>query len=119
MTRIQFITLVVCIALLAYVTRLVIKGKLRVEYSIFWILVSLLLVLFTFWKTGFELIARKLEVYEAPNLIFTVAIFTVFVYLLHLSVVNTKLQKSNKKLAQEIAILNQKIKSEKKNEKVI
>ncbi|MFM7023116.1 MAG: DUF2304 domain-containing protein [Flavobacteriales bacterium] len=114
MTRIQIITLLACIVLLSYVSRLVLKGKLRVEYSIFWIVISVLLVVFTFWTTGFEMLADELEVYEAPNLIFTVAIFIVFIYLLHLSVVNSKLQKANKKLTQEIALLNQKIDAQKK-----
>lgn len=117
MTRIQIITLITSVILLTYISRLVLKGKLRVEYSIFWVSISALLVLFTFWTAGFEMLAKMLEVYEAPNLIFTVAIFTIFIYLLHLSVVNSKLQKSNKKLAQEMALLNQKLNSEKQNEK--
>ena len=79
----------------------------------------MLLVVFTFWTSGFELLAKTMEVYEAPNLIFTVAIFTIFIYLLHLSIVNSKLQQSSKKLVQEIALLNQKLKEKEHDEKNI
>ncbi|MFZ9955071.1 MAG: DUF2304 domain-containing protein [Flavobacteriales bacterium] len=111
MTKIQAITTIVSILLLVYVFRLIIKGKLRIEYSLFWIGTTLTLVIFAFWTKGLELLAKKLEVYEAPNLVFTAAIFSIFIYLLHLSVVNSKLQRNNKKLAQEIALLNEQLKN--------
>ena len=57
--------------------------------------------------------AKFVGVYEAPNLIFTIAIFAVFVYLIHLSKVVSKLHEQNKTLIQELTLLNEKIKNEK------
>jgi hypothetical protein len=109
MVKIQIIAIAVSLLFLLYIVRLIIKGKLREEYSIVWIVCTIVLILFSFWRNGLEIIARLLGVYEAPNLVFTGAIFAIFIYLLHLSVVVSKLHKQNKQLAQEIALLKEKM----------
>ncbi len=108
MVRIQIIAIAASVLFLSYIARLIIKGKLREEYSIVWIVCTIVLVLFSFWRNGLEIIAHTLGVFEAPNLVFTGAIFAIFIYMLHLSVVVSKLQSQNKQLAQEIALLKEK-----------
>ncbi len=113
MPRIQTIAIIVSLLFLGYVIKLILKGKLRVEYSIFWIVTTAVLSIFSFWRDGFEKIAEFVGVYEAPNLIFTIAIFAIFVYLIHLSKVVSKLHEQNKTLIQELTLLSEKIKNEK------
>ena len=109
MAKIQIIAIATSLLFLLYIIRLIIKGKLREEYSIVWIVCTVVLILFSFWRDGLEIMANILGVYEAPNLIFTGAIFAIFIYLLHLSVVVSKLQSQNKQLAQDIAMLKEKM----------
>jgi predicted ATP-grasp superfamily ATP-dependent carboligase len=45
--------------------------------------------------------------------VFTGAIFAILIYLLHLSVVVSKLQEQNKTLAQEMALLREEIRKKK------
>ncbi len=116
MPRIQIITIILSVLLLLFIARLIIKGKLREEYAIVWILSTLLLIIFSFWREGFDTISNFLEVYSPPNLIFTGAIGAVLIYLLHLSVVVSKLQEQNKRLTQELANMRaQQQTDEKKN----
>jgi hypothetical protein len=103
MPRIQIITIILSILLLLFIARLIIKGRLREEYAIVWIFSTLFLVIFSFWREGFETISHFLQVYDPPNLIFTAAIAAILIYLLHLSVVVSKLQDQNKRLTQELA----------------
>jgi len=110
MVKIQIIAIAVSLLFLLYIIRLIIKGKLREEYSIVWIACTVLLIVFSFWRDGLEIMAHLVGVYEAPNLVFTGAIFAIFIYLLHLSVVVSKMQNQNKQLAQEIALLKEKMK---------
>ena len=105
MAKIQIVAIAVSLLFLFYIVRLIIKGKLREEYSIVWIVCTIVLIVFSFWRNGLEVIANTLGVYEAPNLVFTGAIFAILIYLLHLSIVVSKLHSQNKQLAQEIAIL--------------
>lgn len=110
MAKIQIIAIAVSLLFLIYIIRLIIKGKLREEYSIVWIACTALLILFSFWRDGLDVMAHVMGVYEAPNLVFTAAIFAIFIYLLHLSVVVSKLHNQNKKLAQEITLIKEKMK---------
>ena len=105
MVKIQLIAITVSLCFLLYIVRLIIKGKLREEYSFIWIVCTVILIAFSFWRNGLEIIANLLGVYEAPNLVFTGAIFAILIYLLHLSIVVSKLHAQNKQLAQEIALL--------------
>ena len=109
MARIQIIAIAISISFLLYIVRLIIKGKLREEYSIVWIVCTVILVLFSFWRNGLDVVSNLLGIYSPPNLVFTAAIFAIFIYLLHLSVVVSKLQSQNKQLAQDIALLKQKL----------
>ena len=105
MIKIQIIAIAVSLMFLLYIVRLIIKGKLREEYSIVWIVCTVVLIVFSFWRNGLEIIANILGVYQAPNLVFTGAIFAILIYLLHLSIVVSKLHSQNKQLAQDIALL--------------
>lgn len=110
MARIQILAIIVSVAFLLYIGRLIVKGKLREEYAIVWIVSTLLLVVFSFWRNGLEVIASTLGIYEAPNMVFTAAIFLILIYLLHLSVVSSRLHGQNKTLSQEIAMLKEQLK---------
>ncbi|MFN6037411.1 MAG: DUF2304 domain-containing protein [Bacteroidota bacterium] len=116
MEKIQIISISVSVLFLAYIGYLIVKGKLREEYSIIWIICTLVLVVFSFWRNGLEVFADILGVIAPPNIVFTAAIFAILVYLLHLSVVLSKLQGQNKILSQEISLLKQKIKEKETNE---
>ncbi|MFD2521720.1 DUF2304 domain-containing protein [Emticicia soli] len=107
MERIQIITIVINLFFLISIARLIVKGKLREEYAIVWLVCTVLLGIFAIWRDGLEIIARLFGVYDAPNLVFTGFIFIILIYLLHLSIVNSKLQKNLTKLTQEIALLKQ------------
>ncbi len=113
MAKIQIIAIAVSLLFLLYIIRLIVKGRLREEYSIVWIACTVLLIVFSFWRNGLEVMAHLVGVYEAPNLVFTGAIFAIFIYLLHLSVVVSKLHNQNKQLAQDVALLKEKMKSTK------
>jgi hypothetical protein len=114
MDRIQLVTILTTILFLVYIARLIVKGRLREEYSIVWVICAILLLLFSFWRNGLEVMARMLGVFQAPNLIFTGAIFAILIYLLHLSVVASKLHKQNKEIVQEIALLKEQLEKERK-----
>lgn len=110
MEKIQIIAIIISATFLAYISYLIVKGKLREEYSIIWIVCTAILLLFSFWRKGLDFFASVMGVVDPPNIVFSAAIFAVLIYLLHLSVVVSKLQHQNKTLAQEIALLKEELK---------
>jgi hypothetical protein len=105
MVRVQIIAIVTSLMFLAVVARLIVRGHLREEYALMWVGATSVLVLFSFWRGGLDVMSHLMGVYEPPNLVFTGAIFGILAYLLHLSVVVSRLQAQNKRLAQELALL--------------
>ena len=117
MSRIQVITIVINFVLIAYIARLITKGKLREEYAIVWCICTFILILFSFWTKGLSLMSKIFGVFDPPNLVFTSFIFLILIYLLHLSVVSSKSQHSITRLTQELALLKDKMKKAEDKEK--
>ncbi len=114
--KIQIISIVGSLLFMFFIFRLITKGKLREEYSIVWIFCTIALLLFAIWRDGLDIIAKFLGVYYAPALIFLGAIFAIIVFLVHLSVVNSKQQGQIKQLAQELALLKEKMENKQKED---
>ena len=108
MTRIQIITIGIDLLFLFYIAKLIIKGKLREEYAIVWLICTAVLLVFSFWAKGLDVMSHLFGVYEPANLVFMGFIFIMLVYLLHLSVVNSKLQRNITKITQELALMKEK-----------
>ncbi len=115
MARIQILAIIASLGFLFYIGRQIVKGKLREEYSFVWILSTIVLLVFSFWREGLEVVAEALGVVEAPNLVFTAAIFMILVYLLHLSKVASRLHQQNKTLSQDLAMLREEMERNKSN----
>lgn len=107
--RIQILSIVIAVAFMLFIFRLIAKGRLREEYSIVWILCTAILLLFSIWRDGLDVIAGLLGIVYAPSLIFLAALFAIVVFLVHLSVVNSKQHKQIKDLTQEMALLKEKL----------
>lgn len=102
---IQIISLTVAFLVLLFIGRLIVRGKLREEYAILWIICTVILIVFAIWRRGLEQIALTLGVYYPPSLVFLAAIMAILIFLIHLSTVVSKLQNQIKTLSQEIALL--------------
>lgn len=106
---IQIISVLGAALFMVMIFRLIAKGRLREEYSIIWILCTIVLVIFAIWRKGLEQISLFLGVYYPPSLIFLTAIFAIIVFLVHLSVVNSRLQNQIKALTQEMAYVRKEL----------
>ncbi|MEI6815102.1 MAG: DUF2304 domain-containing protein [Bacteroidota bacterium] len=109
MERIQLIAIIASFLFLFYIGRLIVKGKLREEYAIVWIVCTIILIIFSFWRNGLQVMSDLAGVYAPPNMVFIGSIIAIMIYLLHLSIVVSKLQEQNKTLTQEIAMMKQKM----------
>lgn len=112
---IQLISLLGATLFMIMIFRLIVQGRLREEYSIVWIFCTVILIFFSIWRKGLEKISLLLGVYYPPSLIFLAAIFAIIVFLVHLSVVNSKLQNQIKDLSQEMAYLKKEVQTLREN----
>lgn len=114
--RLQIIAIISALVFMFFIFRLISKGKLREEYSFIWIICTVLLLVFSVWRNGLDVIAKLMGIFYAPSLIFMGAIFAIVIFLVHLSVVNSKQHKQIKELSQEMALLKEKLEKKEKEE---
>ena len=103
--RIQIASIVGSIAFLVFIGRMIVRGKLREEYAIIWLVCTVILLVFSFWREGLNVVAKMLGIYYPPSLVFIGAIFAIIVFLVHISIVVSRLQQQLKVTAQELALL--------------
>ena len=106
---IQIISLLGALIFMAFIARLISKGRLREEYSFIWIACTLILIVFSVWRNGLTEISLLLGVFYPPSLIFLIGLFAIIGFLVHLSVVISKLQQSIKDLTHEVAFLKKEL----------
>ncbi len=112
--RIQILSIMGSVFFLMLIGRLILKGKLREEYAVIWAVCTVVLLVLSFWRTGLERVAAFLGVFYAPSLIFLAALFGIAVFLVHLSVVATRLEHQNRLLAQDLALLRNELRESQK-----
>ncbi len=98
-------------ALLIVVVELIRRGRLKERYSILWLFAGAVLLILSSSRYLLELISRALGIFYPPSFLFLLAFFFLLLITLHFSVVISGLSERNKKLAQELALLRQELKS--------
>jgi len=115
--RIQVIAIAGSLGFLFYIGRLIVKGRLREEYAFVWLICTVLLIVFSFWRGGLDVVSRLAGIFEPPNMVFTGAITAILAYLLHLSLTVSRLHEQNRTIAQELALLKSSPPTKKSEEK--
>lgn len=92
---------------LVFVLELVRRQKLREQYSLLWILFSVVLLVCSMNVHFVEWLAAKLGVKYAPAVLFLFGLLFCFAFILHLTIVITRLTAQVLRLTQEIVILKE------------
>ncbi|MMZ63698.1 hypothetical protein D1872_259710 [compost metagenome] len=92
---------------LLLVLELVRRQKLKEQYSLLWILFSVVLFIVSFNVTLIEWIADRLGVKYAPAILFLFGLLFCFAFILHLTIVITRLSAQVLRLTQELTILKE------------
>lgn len=107
--RIQIVSIVGSILIMGFVVELVRRRRLRVEYSILWLVAGGCLIGLSVFRGVLESFGQLVGVAYAPAAIFLAALVFGVLLSVHLTTVITKLADQNVKLAQRIAILESKL----------
>jgi hypothetical protein len=99
------IALVGSVLILAGIVELLRRRQLKEKYAVLWLVVGVVLVIFTAFPALLERISNALGVAVPTNLLFFVAILFLVGVVLHLSWEASRLENETRKLAEDIAIL--------------
>lgn len=92
------------------------KSKLQIEYSIFWIVFSILLILVAVFPQPMFVLAQILGIQSPANIVFLFVIFILLIKLFNMTIEVSQLQYKQQELVQKIA-LDENKKTEKKSSK--
>ena len=103
--RIQILSIIASLLVIVLIIHLIRQRKLREEYSIMWLIGSVVLIVFSLWRGLLDIAAGFVGVYYAPAVLLLIGIFFGVLIFLHLTVVLSRQADQNKTMAQEIALL--------------
>jgi hypothetical protein len=107
--RIQVIAVLGSVGIILLVFQLIRQRKLREEYALLWFGASVALIVVSLWRGGLEMAARLAGVAYAPSVLFLGAMVLGFFLAMHYSISLSRLAEQNKQLAQELALLRQRL----------
>ncbi|MBE2267211.1 MAG: DUF2304 domain-containing protein [Anaerolinea sp.] len=110
MDRVMILGIGASLAALIFILELVRQKKLREDYSLLWLATGLVLLILSLSRPLLDQLAALIGVVTyPPAALFAVAIFFLLALLLHFSTVLTRITRENKRIAQQMAILQQEL----------
>ena len=109
MTKVQIVSLVAAVVLLGVVLELVRQRRLQERYSLLWLLTGGVILVFAAWRSGLAKVASAMGIFYPPSALFVLASGFFLVLLLHYSTVISRLTDQNTRLAQRVALLEERL----------
>jgi len=104
------IGLIVCLGVLGGVLELIRRRLLSERYSLLWLTSAVVvLLLLAFYESVYMKIVDALYIKSPPTLLFVVSFFFLALIVLHYSLAITRLSERSKRLAQRIAMLEERL----------
>lgn len=113
MSKVTILAIGASMALFLYILEMVRQRKLQEEYSILWLVGSMVILVLSVKKDWLEWASQSVGIFYAPSFLFLVGLLFIMLILIHFSITVSKLYQMNEKMAQEIALLKQEIRREK------
>jgi hypothetical protein len=108
---VQIVAVVVTAVLLLAVLELVRRRQLAERYALLWMTVAVVLLVLAVWTALLDWASDLVGIADPANALFLAAFGVAFVLLLHFSVANSRLGEETKILAQEVARLDERVRS--------
>jgi len=107
---VQIISVIGSIGFLLFILFQIHSRRFREEYSILWLGISVVFVIFSFWREGLTHLSRLVGVAYPPAALFLILIMSVFLILIQFSVIISRATENNKHLTQEHSMLKLEVK---------
>jgi hypothetical protein len=115
MDKIQIISIIASLLIFGGVVNLVRRRKLKTEYSLIWLAVSIIFIVFSFWRSGIDRLAELFGISYAPSVLFIILLIGIIFLLIEFSMIISKQAERIKVLVQEMALLKNEIEEKFKN----
>lgn len=90
------------------------KKSLNLKYTLLWLFSGIVMLVFALFPSLLQVTAKLFGVYEPTNALFGIMFFCVIIILVSLTSIVSKLNERVKRLAQSIALLDEEVRSSRK-----
>ena len=100
----RIILIIVSLLTMSFMLRKIRQAKVQIEAAMFWVIVALILVVFSLCPAVADACARLLGIYSTPNFLFLFMIFLLMVQVFSMTLQVSQLESKQKELVQKIAL---------------
>lgn len=105
--------ILVSVGTLLLMMRRIRQSKMQIESAVFWIVLALVLVVFSLFPAAADLAAHCLGIYSTANFLFLFAIFVLIVKVFYMTIHISQLETKIRELVQQMALDEKKRQEEK------
>ena len=100
----RVILVIVSILTMAFMMRKIRQAKVQIEAALFWVIMALILVVFSLFPAVADACAHLLGIYSTPNFLFLFMIFLLIVKVFGMTLQMSQMESRQKELVQRIAL---------------
>jgi len=94
-----------CLAFVFVTIELIRRSKLQERYAILWLLLGLVMSLFSIFPKLLHSVSKTIGIHYAPSVLFLIGLMFSLVFVMHITIVISKLHRKVTRLVQELALL--------------
>jgi hypothetical protein len=107
--RVSVVAAIAAGLFLLLIFELIRSRRLQERYALLWLVTGSVILLLSVWRDALRLVAEQIGIAYPPSALFVVGFLFILVVLLHYSTVISELSERNVTLAQDIALLEERL----------
>jgi hypothetical protein len=107
--RVSIVASIAAAVFLLIIFELIRSRKLQERYALLWLITGGVILLLSVWRDALRLVAEQIGIAYPPSALFVIGFLFILAVLLHYSTVISELAERNVALAQDIALLEERL----------
>ena len=107
--RVAVVAAIVSALVLLVIFELIRSRRLQERYALLWLVTGSVILLLSVWRDALRLVAQEVGIAYPPSALFVIGFLFILAVLLHYSTVISELSERNVRLAQDIALVEERL----------
>jgi hypothetical protein len=107
--RVSVVASIAAAVFLLIIFELIRSRRLQERYALLWLITGSVILLLSIWRDALRLVAEQIGIAYPPSALFVIGFLFILAVLLHYSTVISELSERNVRLAQDIALVEERL----------
>jgi hypothetical protein len=107
--RVAVVASIAALIFLVVIFELIRSRRLQERYALLWLVTGGVILILSVWRDALRLVAEQIGIAYPPSALFVVGFLFILVVLLHYSTVISELAEKNVRLAQDLALVEERL----------